>query len=309
MPRVSLLNIYILLNVVFLHKANAQDEKTLVKEDFTIRDFMVFKDSIFYVKKRNAYLFDRATNRTDSYFIGGYGLEIYSEKHSNTIITVANELVDTTSSVRFYNKKEGKFEHEFYYKKGKIIDFLNIPEASLFVVSLTNDKLIFYDYQDRPKFVKTIEIKLKALSRKLFCKDETLYFATDNGKVYKYNFQNYSKVLLYDAKALITEFLITDNNLIYSTVDGGIIKVDLDTNDTFEIKLKNNFISALELLDKNLICGSWDGTIFIVDIDSFSVKREMEIHKRAVLKIKKDAQNNLYSSSLDKTIKSWSLNN
>ena len=60
--------------------------------------------------------------------------------NENNLITVANELVDTVSSVRFYNKKLKEFEYEFYYKKGKILDFIDIHEASLFVVSLNNKK-------------------------------------------------------------------------------------------------------------------------------------------------------------------------
>jgi hypothetical protein len=259
------------------------------------------------MKKRDVYLLDKETGSSKSFFMGGYGLKLESDKKSNNLITVANELVDTVSSVRFYNKRQEKFEYEFYYKEGKILDFLNIEDASIFVLSLTNNSIVFYDYKDRPEFIKIIEINSNSLSRKLINKDKILYFATDNGEVYKYDYHNYSKSLMYDAKALITQFEITQDELIYTTIEGKIVKVNLNTGKSSNLELDNNFISALLLKDDQLYCGSWNGSIYVIDLKTFTIIDELNIHKRAVLKVK-HYNNNFYSSSLDKTIKSWSTN-
>ncbi len=59
--------------------------------------------------------------------------------------------------------------------------------------------------------------------------------------------------------------------------------------------------------EKYLICGSWNGTMYILNKESFSIDKELNIHKRAVLQIKKGKNNTIYSSSLDKTIMGWEL--
>ncbi len=307
MRDISWINILILIQFLSLNISYSQETEVLVSEDFAIRDFVIAEDSIYYIKKRNACFFQRKTNVTETLFIGGYGLKISYNPITDKLITVSNELVDAVSSVRFYDKNKSAFEFEFYYKDGKIIDFLDIPEASTFVLSLTNNKIIFFDYKDQPEHVKTIEIPLNSLSRKIIDKNGILYFITDEGKIYKYNYHNYSKTLLYNAKAMITEFLINKDEIIYTTIDGYIFKVDLNTNNLHKIALDNNFISAMELVDNNLICGSWNGKVYVIDMASFLIKKELEIHKRAILKIKKDEQNNLYTSGLDKTIKRWKL--
>jgi len=308
MQKVRLIFLFVILQVLFINKYRAQEAETVLKTDFVIRDFKVFKDSIFYIKKRNAFLLDKKTKSSKNYFIGGYGLKINTQENSNTIITVANELVDTVSSIRFYNKKLREFEAEFYYKKGKILDFILLEEAKLFVLSLTTNKIIFIDYKDSPEYYKTIEIKLNSLSRKLLYKDNMLYFATDNGNIYKYDFLNYKKTLIHNVNNVITEFTLVDEALIYTTINGDIVKINLSTNEEIKIKIDNNFISTFLKFNDKLICGSWNGKIFILDINTFTINQEFNFHKRAIISIKKDENNTIYSSSLDQTIKSWKFN-
>jgi len=307
MLKTKLLYLFALFVIICSNTIIAQEPEVVVSEDFSIRDFIISKDSIFYIKKRTACLYEKKTKSNKCFFIGGYGIKLNTKEHSNTVITVSNELVDTVCSVRFYNKKKDKFEAEYYYKKGKILDYLNIPEASLFVLSLTNNKIIFVDYQERPKFHKIIEIKQNSFCRKLIYKNNILYFATDNGNVYKYNFHSYKKTLLYSANKLITEFTINDSTLIYTTIEGDISKVNLDSKTKTNVKIKNNFISTILLTQNKLICGSWNGRVYILDNNKFTIEKELNIHKRAILKIKK-YDKKIYSSSLDNTIKSWELN-
>lgn len=308
MQNVRLLFLFIILQILFIHRYKAQEVETVIKTDFVVRDFEVFKDSIFYIKKRDAFLYDKKTKSSKNYFIGGYGLKINTQENSNTIISVANELVDTVSSIRFYNKKLGEFEDEFFYKKGKILDVLLLEDAKLFVLSLTTNKIIFIDYKDRPEYYKTIEIKLNSLSRKLLYKDNMLYFATDNGNIYKYDFLNYKKTLLHDGNNVITDFSLVDETLIYTTIEGEILKKNLKTNEEVKIKIDNNFINTFLKFKDKLICGSWNGKIYVIDINKFTINQEFNFHKRAIIRIKKDENNIIYSSSLDQTIKSWRLN-
>ncbi|WP_417558829.1 hypothetical protein, partial [Mesoflavibacter zeaxanthinifaciens] len=215
-----------------INKSYSQKESNVISADFAIRDFTITKDSIFYIKKRDAFLYNKKDQSQNNYFIGGYGLEIYTRENSNMIITASNELVRNVSSVRFYNKKTEKFDDVFYYKEGKIIDFLFIPEAKLFVLSLTNKKIVFIDYSKKPKFYKTIELNLNALSRKLIFKNNKVYFATDKGKIYEYDFYNYKKELVYNTGKLITDFIINENEIIYTTIKGEIIKVNRNSQET-----------------------------------------------------------------------------
>ena len=288
-------------------KVNAQETKTLVSTDFTIRDFSIYNDSVFFIKKRDVHLYDLKTKTSNEYFIGGYGLEMATNKNSNYIITASNELVRNVCSVRFYNKKTKTVEDVFYYKEAKILDFVLIPEAQVFAISLTNKKIIIINYQDKPKFYKTIEIKLNSLSRKIIIKDKNLYFATDNGNIYEYDFLNYKKKLLYNAKKLITDFIVVDDTLLYSTIDGFVTKVNLKSKTILNIKFDNNFVSSFLLVNNKIICGTWNGKIFILDINKLTIEKEFNFHKRAILKIKKYGDN-IFSCSLDKTIKSWKIN-
>lgn len=304
MPKLKF--VYIAL-IFFTLPILAQEATTLVSEDFAIRDFEITPDSIFYIKKRSSNLFDKTSGSKLDYFIGGYGLKIKANQGSNTIITASNELVDTVSSVRFYNKKINDFDDVYYYRKAKIIDFIVIPEASLFVLGLTNNKIVFIDYEDRPYFYKTIELDLPSLPRKMIREDNLLYFVTDDGAIYKYNYHNYKQTLLYQTNEIITEFLVFDDELVCTTIEGRLINYNLVTQEERRLKIDNNFVSAMLFHESKLFCGSWNGLIYIIDLKSFQVESELKFHKRAILNIKKDTKNNIYSSSLDRTIKTWKL--
>ncbi|WP_223032313.1 WD40 repeat domain-containing protein [Hanstruepera marina] len=286
-----------------------QNAETVIEADFVIRDFFIQQDSIIYIKKRDVHLYDIETKLSKDYFIGGYGLELITSKNTNQIITASNELVRNVSSVRFYNKETGKFDDVFYYKQGKILDFLLLPKSKLFILSLTNKKIIFVDYQDKPRFYRTIELNLNTLSRKLINKDNKLYFATDQGDIFEYDYRNYEKKLIYRSKALITDFKIENGILVYANIDGEIIKINLKTNQKEIINIKNTFINTFMRFNNNtLVCGAWSGEVFIVTLDNFSVNKTYKLHKRAIIKIKKVENNIIYSSSLDKTLKKWFLN-
>lgn len=309
MQKVKILYLLLVFQLLQVTEVVSQEAKMVVESDFGIRDFYIEQDSIFYIKKRDVFLSNLKNKTSINYFIGGYGLKMHTSKNSNAIITASNELIRNVSSVRFYNKKKTKFDAVFYYEKGKILDFLVIPEAKLFVLSLTNKKIIIVDYQDTSKIYKTIELNLNALSRKLSYKNNILYFATDQGNVFQYDFQSYEKRLIYKADRLITDFVIDESNLLYATIEGEITKINLSSKKKSVLKINNNFVNILlPFKDDRLICGSWNGKIYVVDIYNFSIVKELDIHKRAILNLKKGIGNTIYSSSLDKTIKKWILN-
>lgn len=284
---------------------NAQE--TIIKTSFPSRDFYLSQDSIVYIEKRDVQI-NYNTNK-ENYFIGGYGLEIYNNKINNEIITASNELVRNVSSVRFYNKNTKKIETVFYYKKGKIIDFLIIPELNIFVLSLSNKKIIFINFEKKPTFRRVIEIKLDALSRKLVYKNNILYYITDLEGIYQYDLTTNNKKLLYKETNIVTDFYLANNVLIYSTISGQIVKLDMLTNNKKELIIENNFIiNSLYNEQNKLICGSWEGTIYVIDILNFRIVKELNYHKRTVLKILNYKDNIFHSSSLDNTIKKWTLN-
>lgn len=287
----------------------SQESETIVDTDFTIRDFFIQNDSVFFIKKRDVFLQNIKTGNYKSFFLGGYGLELYFSQSSNSIIAASNELVDNVCSVRFYDKIKNETENIFYYKNGKIIDFLVIPEIKTFVLSLSNKKIIFINYSERPRFIKNIEIKLVAKSRRLIFKNNTLFFITDNGQIYKYSLQDNSKQLVYKCNDIITDFFIDNENLIYFTIDGKLVKINRFNKKKSELLIENNFIlNSLKINQNNtLICGSWDGTIYEIILENFSIINEYKYHSRTVLNVKSDEDGYIYSCGLDKTIKKWKL--
>ncbi|TBV28270.1 MULTISPECIES: hypothetical protein [Meridianimaribacter] len=288
--------------------AFSQESETVIKTDFGIRDFIVQKDSIIYIKKRNAYLKDIKTKTTKDYFIGGYGLKFLQDNKPNTIITVSNELVNNVSSVRFYDKKKDRFESVFYNDEGKIIDAVILPELNLFILSLISEKIIIVNYSKKPKFLKIAEISLNTFSRKMVYEEGALLYCTDKGKVYKYNINNYQNELIYDGNELITDFFIDGETIFLSTNSGILKKVNIETNKEEQTKISDNFINTFINSKENLVCGSWNGDIYIINKKDLKLKQKLSIHKRSVLKIETQDDSIFYSSSLDKTIKKWYLN-
>ena len=304
MKRISWLFIF-----MFTIYAYTQNVETILKTDFAIRDFVTNNDSVYFIKKRDVYLLDLKNNQSKQCFVGGYGLEMEYLINSKILVTASNELVENISSVRFFNSKSDTPEDAFFYKNGRILDFLLIPELNVFALSLTTKKIIVVSYLDRPKFYKTIEIDLDVLARKISFKDNSLYFSTDIGEIYKYDFKDFNKTLIYNFNELITDFLIDKENLICSTIGGKLKSVKLDTFTVSSLSFNNNFINLLTTYDdENLICGSWNGKIFIIDLKTFSIKKEFNFHSRSILQLKKIKNQKLYSTSLDKTLKKWELN-
>ena len=295
--------------IILLLPFSMVGQEVIKKTNFPVRDFHVSQDSMWFIKKRDVHIIDRPNNNETNYFIGGYGLEIFVDSTNNEIITASNELVRNISSVRFYNKSTKKVENVFYYKKGRSIDFLIIPELNMFVLSLTNKKIIFINFEEKPAFRKAIEIELDALSRKLIYKNNKLYYITDLGEIYQYDLANNRKELLYKEDSIITDFYLENNIIIYATINGQIVKVDMLTNNKEELNLGDDFIiNSLYNEQNKLICGSWKGLIYVIDILNFRIIKELNYHKRTVLKVLNYKDNIYYSSSLDNTIKKWILN-
>lgn len=85
--------------------------------------------------------------------------------------------------------------------------------------------------------------------------------------------------------------------------------MDMLTNNKEELNLGDNFIiNSLYNEQNKLICGSWKGLIYVIDILNFRIIKELNYHKRTVLKVLNYKDNIYYSSSLDNTIKKWILN-
>lgn len=288
--------------------AFSQEAETVIKADFGIRDFIIQKDSIIYIKKRDVHLKDLKTQSNADYFIGGYGLKFLKDNNPNTIITVSNELVDNVSSVRFYDKAKEDFESVFYNYEGKILDAIIVPKLNILILSLISEKIIIVDYSERPKFLKFSEIELKSFSRKMIYKNDFLFYCTDNGEIYKYNINTYQSELIYKGKELITDFFMDGETIFLSTNSGILKKVNIKTNKEEQTKISDNFINTFINSKGNLVCGSWNGEIFIINKKDLKLKQKLSIHKRSVLKIETQDDSVFHSSSLDKTIKKWYLN-
>ncbi|MCB0745486.1 MAG: hypothetical protein KDC67_16385, partial [Ignavibacteriae bacterium] len=281
--------------------------ETIKKTEYAVRDFCVSKDTIYYIEHRDIHVENTDTKVESSFFIGGYGLEMFN-LNSNEIITTSNELVQNVSSFRFYQKNANEVKEVYYYKKGRTIDFLKIPDKNIFAFSSTDKKITFINFDNRPIFKKEVEINLNSYSRKLIFKNNNLYFITDLGDIYKYDLSNNKKELLYKANEILTDFYVDEQTIIYTTISGKISKINLKNNKLQTLNINRNFIVNVLYSNNKLICGSWKGDIFVIDINKFKITKELKYHNSTVLKILNYKDNVFYSSSIDKTIKKWYLN-
>lgn len=297
--------------VLLLFAFSVEAQETFLKNSFAVRDFFVKKDSIFLIEKRDVKYFNSSKENSpiQSYFIGGYGLEIYDDSENNEVITVSNEFHRTVSTLRFYNKSSKKVEHVYYYHEGKSIDGLIMPELKYAAMSLNNSKIIIINYTKKPSFKVEHEIQLNSMARRLIYQNGYLFYVTDLGEIYKYNLKTKENTLLFDYDKKITDFAIFNNIIIYSTIDGGIIKYNTIKKSISKIQVKDNFVlNLLHFEDDKLICGTFKGSIVLLDVEKMSVIKELNYHKRSVLKIVNYKNSEFYSSSIDKTIKKWTLN-
>jgi hypothetical protein len=299
--------IKIFLLLVFL-AINASAQETLVNGDFTIRDFFVEKDSIFYIEKRDVkYRNIKDINKVfDSYFIGGYGLRIFN--NLNEIITVSNEFEQTVSSLRFYNKKSKIVEEIFYYKKGKAIASIQIPEYKFMVISMNDKNIIVVDYSKRPIFKEVHKIQLKSLARTVYYHNKSLFYATDFGDIFKYNFDSKESVLVYSCKEKITALNFYMDDIIFTTTQGNILIYNQEQGITKSLNIKNNFVLNTIIYDNKLICGTFKGSIIVVNLKNRLIEKLLDYHNKSVLSIVKGKRNEFYSSSIDRTLKKWKLN-
>jgi len=295
-------NIFLIVICIWTQLLAQENIKTIFKGDFTIRDFLVENDTIFFIKKRNLFLFDTQNKSLKERFIGGYGLELLSE--NKRIITVSNELVENVSSIRFFKRLKDKPDCVFYNKDGKVVDFVNIPEYKIFALSLISQKIIFVDYSKKPKFTKIIEIDLDTLSRKIEYKNGSLFFVTDLGGFYEYNINSNTKTKLFQDDELITDFSLEHGMLYFTTIKGKVKRVNLQTKEVKEFRI-NGFVTTFASCDDSLVCGTWCGDILIVDKKSFGILKKEKVHDRTILKILKYNDTTYYSSGVDQTIKKW----
>ncbi|MFY9242538.1 MAG: WD40 repeat domain-containing protein [Polaribacter sp.] len=284
---------------------NAQE--TIVNGSFTIRDFFEEQDSIFYIEKRDVKYFNK--NEQDlafeEYFIGGYGLKIFN--NYNEIVSISNEFEQNVSSVRFFNKKEKEVKEVFYYKQGKSIDALLIPEKKYVLISTNDKKITVIDFGDKPAFKIVQEISLNSLARSIYYHNKNLYYATDLGEIYQFNFRTQKSELIHSCKEKITNLNFYNDGLIFTTIQGKIVFLGLDFKASTIVKIKNNFILNTTIDKDNLVCGTFKGEILVVSLKNREITNQLNYHNRSVLSITKGIENYFYSSGIDKTLKKWKL--
>ena len=292
--------------LILLYQSSAAQE-TIIKSNYSIRDFFKKDNEITYIEKRM--VFTKTVNSFRDYFIGGYGLEIYDNSEKDEIISVSNELLRPVCSVRFYNKPTDSVQEVYYYIKARALDAFLAKEAESMILSLENKKILVVDYSKKPEFIVTHNIQLNAMSRRVFLNQNVLYFCTDLGDVFSYNLTSKEQKKIVSVKKIITDLVKFDESIVFTTIDGEIIKFNLKDKTTKKIKLSNNFALNSILYQQNkLIFGTFKGSIIVVNTDNMTIDKELKYHRRSVLKILNFKDNEFYSSSIDHTLKKWQLN-
>lgn len=286
-------------------------QETVRENSFSVRDFILAKDSIFLIEKRDVKYYDLSlkSSQVHSYFIGGYGLEIYNDEKNNEIITVSNEFIQNVCSLRFYNKSAKTVEQVYYYKGGKSLDVLIITELEYAILSLSNNKIIVVDFSKKPAFEVIHDIQLNSLSRKIIYQGNKLYYATDLGDIYTYDLSSEKRSLIYSYGKKITDFLITKGQIIFSTIDGEVMNYSMADKGLSKLMLEDDFVlNMIRFQENKLVCGTFKGQIIIINFKNMNSINKLKYHKQSVIKIINTSKNEFYSSSIDKTIKKWTLN-
>ncbi|GAA4268729.1 hypothetical protein [Hyunsoonleella aestuarii] len=286
-------------------------QETVRSNSFSVRDFIIEKDSIFLIEKRNVMYYDLSVESSQfhSYFIGGYGLEIYNDERNNEIITVSNEFIQNVCSLRFYNKSSKKVEQVYYYKGGKSLDVLIIQELKYAILSLSNNKIIVVDFSKKPTFEIIHDIQLNSVSRKIIYQGNKLYYAADHGNIYVYDLSSEKSSLIYSYGKEITDFFMDKRQIIFSTIDGEVINYNKVDNGLSKLVIENDFVlNMINFQEDKLVCGTFKGQIIIINYNDMSIINKLKYHKQSVIKIINNSKNEFYSSSIDKTIKKWTLN-
>ncbi|MCL8008104.1 hypothetical protein [Gelidibacter japonicus] len=288
----------------------SQAQETLLRNNFSVRDFFIKKDSIFLIEKRDVSYFNYLEkNRTvQTYFIGGYGLEIYDDSKNNQIITVSNEFSRPVSSLRFYNKSFKEVKDVYYYTEGRSLDAIIIPDLNYAILSLSDKKIIVVNYEKKPDYEISHNITLSSIARSMAFKDGYLYYATDLGEIFKYNFATKENTILLAYEKMITDFTIFDKYIVFTTKEGEIVKFSFENGFISKLDLSTDFIlNSIQYQKDQLICGTFKGKILVINVETMSILDQLNYHKRSILKIVNYKNNEFYSSSIDKTIKKWKL--
>lgn len=303
------------LAISVLACCNVISQETVLKTNFTVRDFEIIDNILLYIEKRDIKSYNLTTKtkdtifKGDGFFIGGYGLRIFHSKQQKQIITASNELVRNISSIRFYDLKKKDINKFHVLYDTKLMDFFIEPKDSLFFLSKKDSSITMYKYGDKPRYLKKDSIKTDSYARKVELRNNMLFYITDSGKVFQYNLQSKENKLLYQGENLLVSFIFEKkhNNIYVTTFDGNIIKINLINPSINEVfNFGNHIIEAINIFDdKYLIAADWSGQIKIIDIGTNEVVKTYNNKKRIVKIIVKDDY--FYTSSSDKTIKKWKL--
>ena len=298
--------------ILLLLSVGLYSQEIIVNTKFAVRDFKIKDSTLVYIEKRNIKSVNLQTKKPDtlftknSFFIGGYGLNIFYPKDTNQIITASNELVRNVSSIRFYDlQKKAVNKYEVLYPT-ELMDFLIIPEKRLFFLSKKDLSIEIFKYGSKPRYQKQNVITLDSFARKMQFYNEKLYYITDSGKLYEYDFELNKVSLLYQGNTILVNFVINDIDIFITTDKGEVVKVNMTNKETSKLKVSNEIIEAIAVVDTNkIVVGDWAGNIYVLSNQLENI-HQFKLKKR-IIKIRSNSKNVFFTSSDDFTIRKWHL--
>ena len=305
--------LFLLLFLLLTNPGSSQE--VILKTDFAVRDFEIKDQIVFYIEKRDikSYNFKTKSNNTlvkkEGYFIGGYGIKLFSLYNEHKIVTASNELREDRSSIRFYdtNLKEVD-KYEVLYSKG-LVDFDLSSKDSLLFLSHRDSTLKIYRYGGRPLYRLTDSVPTNSHARKIKFYGNSLYYITDNGKLNVYDVILKQGKEICSIKDMPTNFIIDQirDRIYLSTISGKILVIDTELNAIVDrLSLGDSIIEAMELYQENfLIVGDWDGRLSKVNLNNLEITLLGELEER-IISIK-TYQNKFYTSSAKKEIRKWTF--
>ena len=176
------------------------------------------------------------------------------------------------------------------------------------VISLNDNNIIIIDYSKKPVFKEVHKIQVKSLARAIFYHNKNLFYATDLGSIFKYNFKTKKSKLIYACKEKITTLNFYNEDIIFTTLQGNIFTYNPTKRVAKKININNNFVLNTIINNDQLLCGTFNGSMIVVNLKSNEMEKQLNYHDRSVLSIVKGRGDYFYSSSLDRTLKKWKLN-
>ncbi|WP_027138120.1 WD40 repeat domain-containing protein [Gaetbulibacter saemankumensis] len=205
----------------------------------------------------------------------------------------------------------------YLINKNKIKIFSTLNYGVVNAVIDSDEKRIAISYYDNniniydvssTLLIKKLSFNSKANS--LVFVNEALFYGLDDGTVGKYNFKTQKTSNITTHKSIVRGLLINGNNLLSISQDGVLEVNEIHSNNFLKQIFLNSVLTTLAISpnEKLISIGTFKGEIYILN-ENYQIEKKLHPHRGIITKLDFIDNNNLLSSSFDKTLIKSNLKN